>query len=53
MQYMNKPTVNLLKANYLLIRGSRQPIVIQGILKIADTEIKKVDVALFVGIHID
>ena len=50
---VNKLTVNLLKTNYLLIRGSRQSVVTQGVLKIAETEIAQVDVASFVGIYID
>ena len=50
---VNKLTVNLLKTNYLLIRGSRQSVVTQGVLKIAGTEIVRVDVASFVGVYID
>ena len=50
---VNKLTVNLSKTNYLLIRGSRQSVVTQGVLNIAETEIAQVDVASFVGIYID
>ena len=49
---VNKLTVNILKTNYLLIRGSRQSVATQGVLKIAGTEIVRVDVASFI-VYID
>ena len=49
----NKLTINSMKTNFMLICSRRKKIGINGKLKIAGEEIKEVDVATFVGVHID
>ena len=50
---VNKLTINLSKTNYMLIRGQRQAINVQGRIQIMDTDLHEVDVTTFIGVDID
>ena len=50
---VNKVTINLLRTNYMLIRGRRQAINVQGRIQIMDTDLHEVDVTTFIGVDID
>ena len=50
---VNKITINLKKTNYMIFKGRRQIVTVQGTLRIADTDIEEVNVASFVGVQID
>ena len=50
---VNKVTINLLKTNYMLIRGRKQAINVQGRIQIMDTYLHEVDVTTFIGVDID
>ena len=50
---VNKLTINLKKTNYMVIKGPRRSIAVEGVLTVSETVISKVHVASFVGIQID
>ena len=49
----NKITVNINKTNYMVIKSKRKKINIEGLVKIKGHVLNEVEVASFVGIHID
>ena len=50
---VNKVTINLSKTNYMLIRGKRQAINVQGRIQVMGTDLHEVDVTTFIGVDID
>ena len=51
--HANKVTINLKKTNYMLIKGKRQSVNVEGALEMGDSKLCEVNVASFVGLQID